>query len=317
MEYATSIENIQNGYESIKGHITKTPLLTCSSINEMAGKEFFFKCENFQKTGSFKFRGACNAVFNLSRAAAAKGVITHSSGNFAQALARAARTRRIPANIVMPRTAPQVKVEAVKSYGGQVTFCDPTLQAREETAAKIMEETGATLLHPYNNTHVIAGHGSLVMELLEDAPDIEAIFSPVGGGGLISGITLSARALLPGVSVYGAEPAGADDAARSKVARKLIPQTGPATIADGLLSSLGNLTWPVIRDLVAEVVTVTEEEILQAVRLLFERMKIVVEPSGGVSLAGALKAASRLDQKRIAIVLSGGNVDLKKLARFW
>jgi len=262
--------------------------------------------------GAFKFRGASNAVQKLSDDDAARGVVTHSSGNFAQALALAARTRGIPAHIVMPSNAPAVKQRAVAGYGGQITLCEPTLEARTRTAADIQHSTGATLLHPYDHPDVIAGQGTVGLELVSQVPSLDAIIAPLGGGGLLSGVTLAARGLLPNISVYGAEPSGADDAYRSKRAGQRIPQTAPDTVADGLLTSLGDWTWPVVRDLVSDVFVVDDNAILDAMRLIWERMKLVVEPSAAVPLAVVLSEPfkRRCQHRRIAIVLSGGNVDL-------
>ncbi len=260
-------------------------------------------------------RGALNAVLCLPEAKAARGVITHSSGNFAQALALSARMRGIPATIVMPENAPAVKRRAVEGYGATVVLCTPTLEARESTTERLREASGATFLHPYNHADVIAGQGTLALELMEQAPNLDAVIVPVGGGGLVSGIALALKELAPEVRVFAAEPLGADDAARSKAAGERIPQTSPDTMADGLLTSLGTLTWPVIRDLVDEVLVVDDPAILSAMRLLWERAKLVVEPSGAVSVAAALSTAfrERSGLGQVAVVLSGGNVDLDQL----
>lgn len=313
--YAATLDDIRAAADRIAGFAHCTPVGTCATIDRMAGRALFFKCENLQKVGAFKFRGACNAVRKLSDAEAARGVVTHSSGNHAQALALAAKLRGIPAHVVMPNNATPVKKRAVQDYGGRVIDCAPTLEARESTAAAVIAETGATLLPPYNHPDIIAGQGTVALELLDQVSELDAIIAPVGGGGLISGIALAARELKPSLRVFAAEPKGADDAARSKAAGKFIPQTGPQTIADGLLTSLGDLTWPVVRDLVERVITVREEEIVTAMRLLWERAKLVVEPSGAVPLAAVLSDEFRglTGLTRVGIVLSGGNANLDRL----
>lgn len=313
--FAVDISDIQLAAQRLAGRVHRTPVLTCSTLDRIAGRSLFFKCEQFQKAGAFKFRGACNAVMRLSAEAAARGVATHSSGNHAQALALAAKMRGIPAHIVMPRTASPVKRRAVQEYGGRIVECEPTLAARETTAAEVVEQTGATLIPPYNHPDVIAGQGTAALELLEQAPQLDAVVAPVGGGGLLAGVTLAAQAMQPGIRVFAAEPAGADDAARSKAAGELVPQTGPRTIADGLLTSLGELTWPVLRDRVERVITVTEEEILAAMRLAWERSKLLIEPSSAVAVAAVLSEPFRALEglQRVGVILSGGNVNLDDL----
>jgi threonine dehydratase len=315
--YACDLATVQEAAKRIKGIIHRTPVMTCETLDRLAGRQLFFKCENLQKVGAFKYRGATNAVRRLTDAEAARGVVTHSSGNHAQALALAARVRGIPAYIVMPKTAPAVKKAAVEGYGGQVTLCEPNLADRERTANEVMAKTGATLIPPFDHVDVIAGQGTAALELLEDVPDLDAIITPVGGGGLLSGCCIAARGLKPGIRVFGAEPLGADDAARSKAVGEWLPQTAPNTIADGLLTSTGQLTWPVIRDLVEAVFTVSDDEIRAAMRLVWERMKLIVEPSGAVGAAVALSAAfkSLAGANRVGIVFSGGNVSLDKL--YW
>ncbi|HHS14218.1 MAG TPA: pyridoxal-phosphate dependent enzyme [bacterium] len=300
---------IRKAGERIRPFAHRTPVLTCAALNQMAGADLFFKCENFQKAGAFKFRGACNTVLSLPDGKAGRGVVTHSSGNHAAALSLAARLRSIPAHIVMPSNAPSVKIAAVKAYGGSVTFCEPTLESRETTALQIVEKTGAELVHPYNDLRIIAGQGTAVLELLEDVPDLDMVLVPVGGGGLLSGSVLAAKGLNPKLRVIGCEPKNADDAWRSKAAGRLIPAGNPKTIADGLRTSLGSLTFPIIRDHVDAVWLAEEEAIVQSMRLIFERMKIVVEPSSAVPLA-ALLAAENPETRRCGILLSGGNVDL-------
>jgi len=286
-------------------------------MDEWLGRTAFFKCEPLQRAGSFKIRGALNAVLCLDEASAPAGVVTHSSGNFAQALALSARLRGIPAHIVMPSSAPLVKQQAVAGYGGRIILCEPTLAAREETAARVVEETGGTLLHPFDHPDVIAGQGTLALELVEQVEGLDAVIVPVGGGGLISGITLALRELAPSVRVFAAEPSGADDAARSKSSGRLIPQEEPDTIADGLLTSLGRHTWPVIRDLVEEVLVVDDVQIREAMERTWTRMKLLVEPSAAVPLAAArsMRFQEIAGIERVAIVFSGGNLDLAKLAQ--
>ena len=313
--FAVAITDIQQAAQRLAGRAHCTPVMTCATLDRLAGRSLFFKCEQFQKGGAFKFRGACNAVMRLTPEAAVRGVATHSSGNHAQALALAAKMRGIPAHIVMPRTASPVKRRAVQEYGGRVVECEPTLEARETTAAAVVAETGATLIPPYNHPDVIAGQGTAALELLEQAPQLDAVVAPVGGGGLLAGVTIAAQAVRPGVRMFAAEPAGADDAARSKAAGVLVPQTGPRTIADGLLTSLGELTWPVLRDRVERVVTVMEEEIIAAMRLAWERAKLLIEPSSAVAVAAVLSDQFRALEglQRVGVVLSGGNVNLDDL----
>jgi threonine dehydratase len=312
---AVDLEAVRRAAARIAGRARRTPVETCATLDRLAGRSLFFKCEQLQKVGAFKFRGALNAVLSLPEEAAGRGVVTHSSGNHAQALALAAQLRGVPAHIVMPSTAQAVKRQAVEDYGGRVVLCEPTLPAREAAAAAVQEQTGATLIHPYDNADVIAGQGTAALELLEQVPDLDAIITPVGGGGLLSGTCVAAKAPKPGIRIFAAEPAGADDAARSLAAGKLIPQTGPQTIADGLLTSLGELTWPIIRDHVEAVVTVSEEEIVRAMRLAWERAKLLIEPSAAVAVAAVLSESfrGRADLGRVGVVLSGGNVNLDRL----
>jgi threonine dehydratase len=317
LKYATELADVLAAAERIQPFVHRTPVLTCETLNRLAGRELFFKCENLQKTGSFKYRGATNAVQQLSAEQALRGVVTHSSGNHAQALALAARVRGIPAYIVMPRTAAAVKQAAVKDYGGQVVLCEPNLADRERVSNEIVQQVGGTLIPPFDHPDVIAGQGTAALELLQDVPDLTGIISPVGGGGLLSGFTIAVRGIKPDVRIFGAEPLGADDAARSKAAGSLLPQTAPNSIADGLLTSLGQLTWPIIRDQVEAIYTVSEEQIRQAMRLVWERMKLVIEPSAAVGVAVALSEEFKQIEglPRIGIVLCGGNVSLDKL--YW
>jgi threonine dehydratase len=283
------------------------------SINQIVGVELFFKCENLQKVGAFKFRGACNAVFSLSEEEAQKGVATHSSGNHAAALALAARMRGIAAHIVMPENSPEIKKKAVAGYGAKITFCQPTLQARESTLAQVIEETGATEIHPYNNFYVIAGQGTAAKELIEDQGEFDVMMAPVGGGGLLSGTAISTKHLLSGCKVMAAEPAGADDAYRSFHSKKWVPSENPKTIADGLLTSLGERNFAIIPEKVDDIVTVSEESIVEAMRMIWERMKIIIEPSSAVPLAAILEKKVDVQGKKVGIILSGGNLDLGKL----
>jgi threonine dehydratase len=308
-----TLTDIQQAAVRIKPYAHRTPVLTCTSLNRMAEAELFFKCENFQKGGAFKFRGACNAVFALSEAEAQRGVATHSSGNHAAALALAARLRGMKAWIVMPKTAPAVKKAAVAGYGGEIVFCEPSLEAREATLAMVQQETGATFIPPYNDPRVIAGQGTAALELCQDVPNLDIILAPVGGGGLVSGTALAVAAVSPTTRVIAAEPASADDAYRSLQAGYVIPSIQPQTIADGLLTSLGDLTFAIIQQHVAQIVTVSEEAIISAMRHVWERMKIIVEPSAAVPVGALLEKHVPLAGQRIGIILSGGNVDLNRL----
>lgn len=305
--------DIERAHQRIRPYIHRTPVMTSKSINEITGAELFFKCENLQKVGAFKFRGACNSVFALSDEEAKNGVCTHSSGNHAAALALAARMRGIPAYIVMPDNAPEIKKKAVAGYGAQITFCEPTQAARESTLAKVAERTGATEIHPYNYFNVICGQGTAAKELIEKTGHLDVVMAPVGGGGLLSGTALTTKALLPNARVIAAEPAGADDAFRSFYSKTLHPSVAPKTIADGLLTSLGSLTFPIVLANVDQVVTVSEEGIVAAMRMIWERMKIIIEPSSAVPLAAILENKIDVKGKKVGIILSGGNVDLGKL----
>ncbi|WP_319229586.1 pyridoxal-phosphate dependent enzyme [Draconibacterium orientale] len=305
--------DVEQAHQIVQKYAHRTPVFSSVSINEIVGAELLFKCENLQKVGAFKFRGAYNAVFSLSEEEAQKGVATHSSGNHAAALALAARMRGIAAHIVMPENSPEIKKKAVAGYGARITFCQPTLQARESTLAKVIKETGATEIHPYNNFHVIAGQGTAAKELIEDQGDFDIIMAPVGGGGLLSGTAISAKHLLPDCMVIAAEPAGADDAYRSFHSKKWVPSENPKTIADGLLTSLGERNFQIILDKVDDIVTVSEESIVEAMRMILERMKIIIEPSSAVPLAAILEKKVDVQGKKVGIILSGGNLDLGKL----
>jgi threonine dehydratase len=312
-EIEIDVGTIRAAHTRIRPHIHRTPVLSNPALDQVAGAQLFFKCENLQKVAAFKARGACNAVLSLSAAEAKHGVVTHSSGNHGAALAWAARARGIPAWIVMPSNAAQVKQDAIKDFGGRVRFCEPTVADREATCAAVEAETGATLVHPYNDWRVIAGQGTAALELLEDEPNLDAVITPVGGGGLLSGTAIAAKGLRPSIKVYGAEPAGADDAYRSLRAGRIIPQTDPHTIADGLRSSLGEKTFAVLRSTVDGVETASEEAIVRAMRLLWEKLKMIVEPSSAVPLAMLMEHKISLNKLRVGVILSGGNVDLDRL----
>jgi threonine dehydratase/serine racemase len=313
--YAITLDDVQAAARRIAPWIHRTPIMTCATLDLLAGRRLFFKCEQWQKVGAFKFRGASNAVLRLSDADANKGVVTHSSGNHAQALALAAKQRGIAAHIVMPSTASAVKRRAVEGYGANVVECEPTLQARETTVAEVRARTGAILIPPYNHADVMAGQGTIALEMLAEHPDLDAIVAPIGGGGLLAGVAIAARAIKATVRIFGAEPLGADDAARSKARGEFVPQTVPQTIADGLLTSMGDLTWPVVRDQVETVVTVSDDEIVAAMRLMWERAKLLIEPSAAVPVAAVLTPAFQAlpGLARVGIILSGGNVSLDHL----
>ncbi len=307
------IDDIRAAAERIRPYAHRTPILTSSTMDALTGARVFFKCENFQRVGAFKFRGACNAVYSLDDATAARGVATHSSGNHAQALALAARIRGIAACIVMPRDAPRVKVDAVRGYGARIVFAGAAPEDREKTLQEVVSETGAEFVHPSDDLRVIAGQGTASLEIFEDLPDLDIIITPVGGGGLLSGTALAARALSPSTRVIGAEPAAADDAWRSFTTGTLHKSGNPHTIADGLRTSLGPHTFPIVRACVDRIVTASEESIAAAMRLVWERMKVVIEPSAAVALAVLLDGSLEAKGKRVAIVFSGGNVDLDSL----
>lgn len=307
------VTDIQNAHRRIKHLIHETPVLTCQSLNDISGAQLFFKCENFQKAGAFKFRGATNAVLSLTQEEAQKGVLTHSSGNHAAALSLAARMGNIAAHIVMPRNAPAVKKAAVRSYGGRIYECEPTLMARETTAEKVQAETGAVLIHPYNNENIIAGQGTAALELLQKGSDLDMVLAPVGGGGLLSGTAVCAKSLNHRLKVFGCEPQNADDAYRSFHAGKIIPVQTPDTIADGLRTSLGDKTFPLIQRFVDDILLVAEEEIVSAMRLIWERMKIIIEPSSAVPFAAVLRNGDLFRHKKVGLILSGGNVDVENL----
>ena len=313
MNTTLTLADIRAAHARIADKIHRTPVLTSATLDALCGAQLFFKCENFQKIGAFKARGATNAVFALTDAEAANGVATHSSGNHAAALARAARLRGIPAHIVMPSNAPKTKIESVRRNGGIIVFCEPTLLAREAACAKIIAETGARLVHPFDDYAVMAGQGTATLELLEQAPDLDLIIVPVGGGGLLCGTAVAAKGARPGIRVIAAEPAGADDAARSVAAGRLIPLEQAATIADGLRTSLSARTFPLIQQQVDGIVTVSEESIVAAMRRIWEVLKIIIEPSCAVPYAAIMDEKIDVSGKRVGIILTGGNVDLDAL----
>ena len=307
------LSDIRAAHERIKPYIHKTPVLTSSLLNKHFSCELFFKCENFQKVGAFKFRGATNAVLSLSPEERKMGVVTHSSGNHAAALALAARINGVKANIVMPENAPAVKKNAVAGYGASITFCKPTQQAREETTRMIMENTGATLVHPYDNFNVICGQGTAALELLSEKNDLEVIIAPIGGGGLMSGTSSFIKGINKEIQVIGAEPANADDAYRSFTTGKLCPSLNPVTVADGLLTSLSELTFSIIRRNVDAIYTVKEESIIECMLLVWERMKIIIEPSSATVLAVIKENPGVFRGKKTGLIISGGNVDFRNL----
>ncbi|MHC1707527.1 MAG: pyridoxal-phosphate dependent enzyme [Bacteroidales bacterium] len=313
MNQVPSKEDIIKVHELIRPYIHRTPVITSGILNQMFECSLFFKCENFQKAGSFKSRGATHAVFSLSDEDMLKGVATHSSGNHAQALARAANLKKIKAYLVMPSNSSNVKVEAVRQYGGEVIFCEPTLEARETTLKQVREQTGAIEIHPYNNYRIIAGQATAAKELLEDHPDLDIIMAPVGGGGLLSGTALSAFYFSDHARVIAAEPEQADDAYKSFTQKVFIPSVQPNTIADGLRTSLGSLTFPIILDYVNDIVTASEKNIIISMKLMWERLKILVETSSSVPLASLIQGKTEVRNKKVGIIISGGNVDLSNL----
>ena len=306
-------EVIEAAAQRIAPYVHKTPVLTSKSINAIMGAELFFKCENFQKVGAFKYRGATNAILSLTTEERKNGVATHSLGNHAQAIALAAKTNGMKAYIVMPENSAKVKLEAVRGYGAEVILCGPNLKDRETTLDEVLKRTGATFIHPYNNYHIVAGQATAAKELIEEVPHLDIIMTPVGGGGLLSGTALSVHYFSPHTIVIAGEPKNADDAYRSLQQGKIVPPNPPSSMADGLLSSLGEKTFDIIQKHVKEIITVTEEEIVAAMRLVWERMKIIIEPSSAVPVAAAIKNKTAFTGKRIGIIISGGNVDLAKL----
>jgi threonine dehydratase len=310
-------QHIEEAHERIKPFIHKTPVLTSKTLDQVSGARIFFKCENFQKIGAFKIRGGMNSVLSLPEEKRKKGIATHSSGNHAQAIAFAAREVGTKAFIVMPDNSPQVKVDAVKGYGAEIFFCEPNQQAREKLLQEVVGKTGAEFIHPYNNYDVITGQATCAKELIEEIPSLDLIITPVGGGGLLSGSLLSAHYFSPSTIVYAGEPEGAADAILSIRNGKIEKAPFVKTIADGLLTTLGDKTFAIISKYVKDILTVSDEEIIAAMRLVYERMKIVVEPSGVVPLAAVLKNRDIFSGKRVGVVFSGGNVELKKLGEWF
>ncbi|SKC75585.1 pyridoxal-phosphate dependent enzyme [Ohtaekwangia koreensis] len=304
-------EAIEAAHERIKVYIDHTPVMTSEAINALVGANVFFKCENLQKAGAFKARGAMNAVLVLSNEARAKGVATHSSGNHAQAIARSAKIMGIKSYIVMPHTAPEIKKRGVISFGGEIFECEPTLESRETTLQEVVKKTGASVIHPFNDYEVITGQATVAKEFFEDIPSLEVIIPPVGGGGLLSGTALSTKYFSPATSVFAGEPEGADDAYRS-LKSGIIEPSQSNSIADGLLTTVGDKTFPIIRDHVKGVITVSDQEIINAMRILWENLKVIVEPSGAVPFAAVLKAKDTFRNKKVGVILSGGNVDLSR-----
>jgi threonine dehydratase len=306
-------DDVLAAHARIAPYIHRTPVLTSSYLNDLTGAELFFKCENFQKAGAFKVRGACNAVFGLSDDMAAKGVCTHSSGNHALSLSYAAGRRGIPCNVVMPRTAPQAKKDAVRGYGGVITECEPSTSSREAVFAEVQARTGGEFVHPYNDPRVIAGQATCSRELLDQVEGLDAIIAPIGGGGMISGTCLTVSNIAPGVDVFAAEPKNADDAYRSFKAGHIIADDAPETVADGLKVPLKDLTWHFVQNHVTDIFTATEDEIIEAMKLTWKRMKIVMEPSCAVPLATILKNKDAFRGRRVGVIITGGNVDLDHL----
>lgn len=308
-------QDLLDCYNRIRPYIHRTPIMSSRSINELVDAEVVFKCENFQRTGSFKMRGASNAILSLSKEQQQKGVVTHSSGNFAQAVALGAKSIGVTANIVMPNTAPKVKQSAVKGYDGIITFSEPTIEARSAAATKIEQEVGASFLHPSNQIQVIIGQGTATMELLEDHPDLDYILTPVGGGGLVAGTALAAYHFGNVCRVIGCEPENADDASRSFKSGNIEKNTTANTIADGLRTELGDVNFPIIKQHVEDIMLIDEEAIKNAMFMVWERMKILIEPSSAVPLAALIKNKERFKNKKIGIVVSGGNVDVSNFTK--
>lgn len=313
MTAVPTFDDVQEAASRLEGLVHHTPVLTCASLDDRVGAQIFCKCENFQRAGAFKFRGASNAVMSLSDAESMHGVATHSSGNHGAALALAARLRGVPARIVMPANAPQSKKAAVAGYGGTIVYCEPTQEARESTLETVVHDTGAAFVHPYDNAKVIAGQGTAALELCAEVPELDVILAPVGGGGLVSGTALAAAARSPGTQVVAAEPEAADDAYRSLAAGEILPANYPNTVADGLRTSLGELTFAIIQRHKVQIVTVSEDAIVAAMRYVWERMKIVIEPSSAVPIAALLDDRLHVSGKRVGVILTGGNVDLGRL----
>ncbi|GJQ33254.1 MAG: serine/threonine dehydratase [Ignavibacteriaceae bacterium] len=312
-EFPTA-DSIVEAHERISGYIHRTPVLTSRSLNALTGAELFFKCENMQRGGAFKARGAFNASLSLTPEERKNGIATHSSGNHATALSLAGQTLGVPAYVVMPSNSKKIKVASVQAFGGRITFCEPNLKAREETLAQVISETGAAFIPPYDDYRIIRGQATAAKELVEDIPGLERVIAPVGGGGLLAGTALSSRYFGKNIEVFAAEPEGANDAWKSMQAGCIVPSVNPDTFSDGLLTSLGTRNFPVIKELVQEIITVSDREIIAAMRLIWERLKIVAEPSSATVLAAVIKAPHHFSGKRTGLILSGGNVDLAETA---
>ena len=311
--YIPTFNDVENAQERIKPYIHKTPVLRSIYLNKISGAELYFKCENFQKAGAFKARGASNAVFGLSNEVALKGVVTHSSGNHGLSLAYAAGRKGIPVTVVMPHTAPEPKKDAVRDYGGTIVECEPSSTSREETSARVVAESGADFVHPYNDPRVISGQATCSLELLEQTGGLDAVIAPIGGGGMISGSCLAMSNVAPEIKIFAAEPKNADDAYRSFKAGYIIADDAPVTVADGLKVPLKDLTWHFVSKYVEDILIATEQEIIDAMKLIWQRMKIVIEPSSAVPLATILKNKNIFSGKRVGVIITGGNVDLDKL----
>ena len=308
-----TLKDIEAAHERIRPHIHRTPVFTNNSLNELSGAELYFKCDNFQKAGSFKIRGATNTVEQLTIEELNRGVATTSSGNHGAALSMAVTRRGGKTKVVMPNNTPEIKVNNVERNGGEVVWCEPEQESRESVLKELIEETGAVVVHPYNDERIMAGQGTSAKELLEDHPELDVIISPVSGGGLLSGTLLSSKALKTDIQVFGAEPAEADDAYRSLKLGKIVPNETINTICDGLRAQIGGLTFPVISDLVDDIITVTEEEIIDSMRMIWERLKMIVEPSSSITLGAVLKNKDKFNGKKVGLIISGGNVDLDHL----
>lgn len=311
--YIPTYDDMLAAHERIRPHINRTPVRSSAFLNELTGAQLFFKCENFQEPGAFKVRGATNAVFGLDDAQAAKGVATHSSGNHASCLSYAAARRGIPCNVVMPRTAPQAKKDTVVRYGGKITECEPSTTSREATFAEVQAETGGDFVHPYNDPRVIAGQGTCAREFMEQTDGLDMVVAPIGGGGMISGTCLTLSTQAPECQVIAAEPEQADDAYRSFKAGHIIADDAPKTIADGLLVPLKDLTWHFVSNHVSDILTASDAEIIEAMKLTWKHLRVVMEPSSAVPLATILKNKDRFAGKRVGIIITGGNVDLDRL----
>lgn len=307
------IDDIKNAVKRVRPYVHHTPVFESRTINQRTGSTVFFKCENFQRMGAFKMRGATNAILQLSESDRAKGVVTHSSGNFAQALALAARTLDTKAYIVIPSNAPKIKMNAVKDYGAEIIECAPNLESREKTCETVKQKTNATFIHPYDDINVILGQGTAAWELIKEVGELDIIMAPVGGGGLIAGTAIAQHYLLPESQTIGSEPFGADDAYLSMKIGKIQPSVNPVTIADGLKTQLGKNNFPIIQKYVSNIIRVEESEIIAAMKYVWERMKIIIEPSSAVAVAALFRKKERFLKKRVGVILSGGNVDLTEL----